>query len=259
MIIKSAKYVDYCRFYTIFAPYKMKMTTKDNILKYAQVHDTFSASSIAIDCELNVVTVRQYLSALFREGKLERVGKGVYANRHKQSFVYKPSDEARNIYNFLKLTLPFADFCVYDGNIISPIQHHLSINNAIYVETNRDVVETVFGRLKDDGKKVFRQPDAQFVYDYVDLRTHCLIVKPLVSESPTAMIDGIIVPTLEKILVDIQADADFDYLRGIESQNMFNLAFDLFSINLQRLLRYARRRNVEQRTRKLIDGVKRYD
>ena len=59
--------------------------------------------------------------------------------------------------------------------------------------------------------------------------------------------------------MDIQADADFDYLRGIESQNMFNLAFELFSINLQRLLRYARRRNVEQRTRKLIDGVKRYD
>lgn len=235
------------------------MTTKENILKYAQSHDTFSAMSIAIDCELNLNTVRQYLSALFREGKLERIGKGEYANRHKQSFAYKPSDKAKNIYDFLKSNLPFADFCVYDGSIISPIQHHLSINNAIYVETNRDIVETVFGRLKEGRKGVFRQPDAQFVYDYIDLKSSCIIVKTLVSESPTTKTNGIVVPTLEKMLVDIQADADFDYLMGAESQNMFNLAFDLFSINLQRLMRYARRRNIEQEINKLIDGTQRYD
>lgn len=228
-------------------------------MKYAQSHDTFSVMSVAIDCELSIVTVRQYLSILFKEGKIERIGKGQYTDRHKQSFVYKPSDEAKNIYDFLKSSLPFADLCVYDGNIISPIQHHLSINNAIYVETNRDVVETVFGRLKENRKEVFRQPDARFLYDYIDLKAPCIIVKTLVSESPTSKIDGIIVPTLEKMLVDIQADADFDYLRGAESQNMFNLAFDLFSINLQRLMRYARRRNIEQKIKKLIDGTQKYD
>ena len=215
--------------------------------------------SIAIDCELNLNTVRQSLSALFKEGKIERIGKGQYANRHKQNFAYNPSDKAKSIYDFLKSSLPFADFCVYDGNIISPIQHHLSINNAIYVETNRDVVETVFGRLKENRKEIFRQPNARFVYDYIDLKAPCIIVKTLVSESPTTKTNGIVVPTLEKMLVDTQTDADFDYLRGAESQNMFNLAFDLFSINLQRLMRYARRRNIEQTIKKLIDGTQRYD
>lgn len=31
-------------------------------------------------------------------------------------------------------------------------------------------------------------------------------------------IEGIRVPTLEKLLVDTQKDADFDYLQGAESQ-----------------------------------------
>jgi hypothetical protein len=49
------------------------------------------------------------------------------------------------------------------------------------------------------------------------------------------------VPTLEKLLVDTQKDADFDYLRGVESLNMYWLAFDQYSINTQKLLRYAKR------------------
>ena len=68
-------------------------------------------------------------------------------------------------------------------------------------------------------------------------------------------VEGICVPTLEKMLIDTQKDADFDYLRGTESQYMFQLAFDLYTINTQRLLRYARRRNIEQETQELINLI----
>lgn len=235
------------------------MNIKSVISQYASGNNVISASDISMACAINIVTARQYLSALFRAGNLERVGAGLYSLRRRQDFLYSPPATVRKIYKTLKSALPFADFCVYDGSIIAPIQHHLSINNAIYVETNRDVVETVFGKLKDGGKDVFRQPDAQFVYDYIDLRKKCIIVKTLVSESPMMTVDGIVVPTLEKLLVDIQADADFDYLRGEESQNMFNQAFSLFSINVQRLMRYSRRRNLEQKIQSLTDSAKLYD
>ncbi len=235
------------------------MNIKSVISQYANGHGVICARDVSVDCTINIVTVRQYLSALFRAGNLERVGAGLYSLRRRQDFSYSPSTTVAETYKTLKSALPFADFCVYDGSIIAPIQHHLSINNAIYVETNRDVVDTVFGKLKNDGQTVFRQPDAQFVYDYIDLRKQCFIVKALVSESPTMTVDGIVIPTLEKLLVDIQADADFDYLRGAESQNMFNQAFSLFSINIQRLMRYSRRRNLEQKIQSLADSAKLYD
>ena len=45
-------------------------------------------------------------------------------------------------------------------------------------------MESVFARLKEKHKKVYRQPDATFVNDYIDLREPCVIVKTLVTESP---------------------------------------------------------------------------
>jgi hypothetical protein len=188
-----------------------------------------------------------------KEGELVRVGHGEYAIAQKQTFTYKPSAMALKIYEELKKELPFTDFCVYDGDILSPIQHHLSINHAIYVETNRDAVESVFGRLKESYNKVYRQPDAAFMNDYIDLREEIIIVKALVTESPLMEVDGIKVPTLEKLLVDTQKDPDFDYLRGSESVNMYQLAFDLYFINTQRLLRYARRRGISQEINELIN------
>lgn len=225
---------------------------KRQIMEVAQSNPSINANNLAIDYGMNIVTARQYLSTLAKEKELVRVAQGEYAIAKKQAFTYNPSDKVKEMYSNLKTELPFADFCIYDGNILTTIQHHLSINNAIYVETNRDAVESVFGRLKNQHKNVYRQPDASFMYDYIDLREECIIVKTLVTESPLMIVDNIKVPTLEKLLVDTQKDADFDYLRGAESQNMFELAFDLYTINTQRLMRYARRRNISHEINSLI-------
>ena len=48
---------------------------------------------------------------------------------------------------------------------------------------------------------------------------------------------------LEKLLVDIRCDADFDYLAGSEAFRMLDNAISLFTINITKLLRYAGRRH----------------
>jgi hypothetical protein len=121
------------------------------------------------------------------------------------------------------------------------------MNHAIYVETNRDAVDAVFSRLKSMHKQVYRQPDTKFMSDYVDLATECIIVKPLVTESPVTEANGVPSPMLEKLLVDILKDADFDYLHGIEYDYMLENAIDQYSISTSRLTRYARRRGIQDR------------
>lgn len=232
--------------------------SKRQILDYARENQRVNVSFLALS-GMKPVTARQYLSSLAKDKELVRVAQGEYALPDKQSFSYTPSEEAKKIYDGLKSELPFTDFCIYDGSILSPIQHHLSINNAIYVETNRDAVESVFARLKEQHKDVYRQPDSAFMYDYVDLRNQCIIVKTLVTEAPLMTIDGIRVPTLEKMLVDIQKDADFDYVRGAESQYMYQIAFDLYTINTQRLMRYARRRGISQEIQILLNQANNND
>lgn len=94
------------------------------------------------------------------------------------------------------------------------------------------------------------------MYDYVDLRNECIIVKTLVTESPMMNVGSMKVPTLEKLLVDTQKDADFDYLRGSESYNMFQQAFDLFTINTTKMMRYAKRRGIDKVIRDLTNQTK---
>lgn len=52
------------------------------------------------------------------------------------------------------------------------------------------------------------------------------------------------VPTLEKLLVDINVDEDFYYLQGSEAFYILRNAAEKNVINRSRLLRYARRRYV---------------
>lgn len=55
---------------------------------------------------------------------------------------------------------------------------------------------------------------------------------------------------------DTQKDADFDYLRGSESLNIYQLAFNQYTINTQRLMRYAKRRSISQEIQELVNQTK---
>jgi len=227
--------------------------TKRTILDYTARYHRVSAPSLASEYGMKSVTARQYLSKMAKMNNLVRIGHGEYALPQKQQFRYTPSKEVKKIYEGLVAELPFTDFCIYDGTILTSLQHHLSINHAIYVETNRDAVDSVFSRLKENHREVFRKPNATMMRDYVDLRNQCIIVKPLVTESPLTSNDGVKVPTLEKLLVDILKDDDFDYLRGTEEYNMYQMALDLYAINIPKLMRYARRRGISQKVSLLIN------
>ena len=89
--------------------------------------------------------------------------------------------------------------------------------------------------------------------DYVDLGEKSIIVKALTTESPVIMIDGVRMPTLEKILVDINADPDFYYLQGDESFYIMQNALSLYSINTPKMLRYASRRGIRETLKTILN------
>lgn len=231
------------------------MTGVNYILNYADNHEIMSVSDIVAAYGLKPATVRQHLSRLSTSGDIVRVGYGKYKRETtKEVFPIKVFDKVKSIYNKLRSALPFADFCVYSGRVYESLQHHLSINHAIYVETNRDTVESVFFLLKEAFSNVYKQPSAEFMSDYVDLRNDCIIVKTLVTESPLVKVEDVPSPTIEKILVDILKDPDLNYLRGMEYNYMVDTALSLYRVSTSKLLRYARRRNVQQQIATLLDN-----
>lgn len=232
------------------------LTIEKAILDYALNAKNFRFEQIIEHLGINPNSARQYLSKLSKLNKLDRIGNGEYRLHSKQSFYYAPAELALKINKLMKRDFPFADFCVYDGSIFSPLYHNIALNNAIYVETNRDVVEAAFHKLKETGLPVFKQPDSDFMADYVDLKETCIIVKSLVTEAPVTTHKDIAVPTLEKLLVDILKDKDLFYMQGYEYLRILDNAMSLFNINMSCLLRYSRRRGCDKEIRNCIELVK---
>ena len=108
-----------------------------------------------------------YLFKLVNENRLVRTGRGMYAEVMKQTFAPKPVKEVKEIYE------------LYQGEIIAPLQHHLSSNRIIYAETNRDSTETVFNFLKGKQRNAYLRPDKKMIYRYVDLDSRVFFVKIL--------------------------------------------------------------------------------
>ena len=73
-----------------------------------------------------------------------------------------------------------------------------------------------------------------------------IFVKPLISESPVYEQGGVIVPELEKMLVDYDADKEYATLSDSDIQKEFQRAFEVYPVNTSRLLRYAGRKGKKE-------------
>ena len=221
----------------------------NNIMNYANSLQQFTVddmpSEVTTGIERN--TLSWHLSNLCRQGRLRRIGRGIYTVNLSNTYQVKASARARSLYKALSTQFPYADFCVYTGNVITPLLHDLTPNNTVYIETNREVTESVFNVLLPKYKgRLFLSPTKKIASTYIDFGRENIIVKPLVTESPL-MLDGKVpVPTIEKLLVDTRVDADFYYLHGYENMEMLRTAITHYDVNLTRLLRYADRRNEKE-------------
>lgn len=223
---------------------------KSHILEYAKGHSPFTSSELAAATPETMLqsraTLEWYLSQLTKKGKLVRIGKGRYSSNALSPFVPNESETDKDLSVILQQWYPEATFCVYKGTIFAPLQHHLAYNAITYIETKRELTEILFHRFQDEGRRVFHRPDKKVFYDYIDISQPGLIIKPMVSGSPLQVINGVTMPMLEKILVDIRCDSDFDYMGGGEAFRMLENAASLFTFNTTKLLRYAGRRHCRE-------------
>lgn len=189
-------------------------------------------------------TLYWYLNKLTREHRLSRISRGIYAVSGQIEFVPEVTADMVAAHEILYHELPFSSFCLYKGTELASYLHNIATNNVLYVETERDSCESAFNMLKQKGYTCYIRPGKDMIYHYIDLADNVVFIKPLPSESPLQAVQGLTVPTLEKLLVDINVDEDFYYLQGSEAFYILRNAAEKNVINRSRLLRYARRRYV---------------
>jgi hypothetical protein len=131
---------------------------------------------------------------------------------------------------------------------------HQPARNLSVLDVEKEATEAIFNHLSDQFPgKVFLDPSREVVENYALRLADSIIVFPMISRSPTRLIQGIPFPLLEKILVDIFVDEDrFFLFHGQELVNIFETAFKTYKISERKLLWYAQRRHAKKQIRKFI-------
>lgn len=137
----------------------MSNETKSAILNFAKKHHDFNIDDLFEDLSksmnINSSSLLWHLFKLVNSNVLIRTSHGMYAKVKKPIFSPKPADDIIEVSNLLQTNLPFAKFCIYQGEITSLLQHDLSSNRIIFVETERNSAETIFDFLKGERRLVF--------------------------------------------------------------------------------------------------------
>ena len=84
-----------------------------------------------------------------------------------------------------------------------------------------------------------------------------LIVRSLNSRAPLDKNkDGILEPTIEKIMIDLYKDKLYEFVQGKELEYIYTNIFDSYSINLKKLYSYAKDRVILEQYKDYIMKLK---
>lgn len=205
--------------------------------------------------DVSAGTVHVLLNRLVDSGKLAKIGRGLFSasDNKKPPYVYTPSDTENEISVALKRKFPFLTYCVWKANAITPFMQHIPSMSFLLVDVERIAMEAVFQYLQGQypERMILLNPSQSDCERYLNM-DNIIVVRPLIAEAPLSSYKGINLPTIEKILVDIVSDKEFDYAGGAELHHIYNNAFESVDVNQKKLLRYASRRNKKERIEQIL-------
>jgi len=180
---------------------------------------------------------------LVKSGELTRIGRGIFAFTKLSEFSHNLRKEDIVTYKKLHKKFPFTSICIWNTSIFNHFMNHQLFKYYTLVEVERIAMESVFHFLTETKSGVLIDPSSEIMDRYAGRDSNTVIVIPMVSQAPLLNQDGVITPSLEKILVDVFCDpVIFAAEQGSELPLIFLKAFKQFRINISRMLRYAKRR-----------------
>ena len=236
----------------------MAETLEQHIERYFRESERLSKQKLVLSIKEDFPhwsenTINMYLSKLKKKGKISTPSKGIYELGSISLFKPEVSTALKKIYNKIKREFPFITYCVWDSAWFNSLMRHQPFRHYIVVEVEKEASEPVFGFLNETLKNVFLNPDEEIFTRYIQNLDDVVIVKNMVSEAPLTEVQKIVVPALEKLLVDMLADTNLLSAQQNETEFIMKTAMNKFAINEMKMKRYALRRNRENEVEKLIN------
>lgn len=236
----------------------MDNTIENKIPSYFEEHRTISKKDLVARIlkdfpHLKESSINVYLSKLKKGGILKNPTRGIYSMKGKEEFYPVIDAKLKRLFNKIKKDYPFIDYCIWNTIWLNDLMRHQPFKFYTIIELEKDVTESVFYKLKDQGKQVFIEPNAETFELYIHNSDDVIILKHLVSEAPVIETKNIVIPSLEKLLVDMITDTNLYAAQQGELDFIYQSAFGKFEINQGKMKRYAQRRNREKEVENWIN------
>lgn len=205
---------------------------------------------------LKQTTLNWRIYDLVEKGVLERIGKGNFKVGQNTLFTPVLDKKSKTLYKKISSEYPYIEFCIWNTNLLNEFTLHQSNKHFTLVEIEKDTAESIYYFLKEENNNVFLNPDSNILENFIFNVNNPIIVKFLVSESPLQKIINYNTITLEKILVDVFCDEElFSIYQGREKHHIFKEAFEKYTINQTKLLRYSSRRGKRNEIENYINQI----
>lgn len=194
---------------------------------------------------------------LLKEGIIERTGYKKYGIRNNRTdYVPDLNEFTQKVYSLIKQKKPFLKCCVWRTSALNEFTRHQAGKFMVMVEVERIGVEAVFDLLRDNHENVFLNPTDKEIDFYISALDEAIVVVPLISEAPTQEVNQIETITIEKLLVDILSEEKLYQSAQSERSRIIFEANSKYTINMNKLLRYASRRRkkefIEQKIKEVL-------
>ena len=198
-------------------------------------------------------TINMYLSRLKKKGVIHSPSRGIYELDRHASFQPNISTTLKRIFNKIKREFPYIAFCVWDTVWLHDFMRHQPFKHYIVLEVEKDACESVFGYLSETMKNIFLNPDEELFDRYISNLDSVVIIKNMVSEAPLIEEQKVIIPSLEKLLVDMLIDTALFSAQQSEKEFIMRSVVKKYTLNELKMRRYAIRRNRTREINELIN------
>lgn len=203
--------------------------------------------------ELSDSSFYKQLSLLIKNGELVRVGDGVYSfsSKNLMPYTHEYSSLAIDVASFMRDQYPLVDFSIMELTQLNDFLNHQIAHNVLFLSVESDVKEFVFDSLKERYfGKVLIDPNLETYNHYWS--DGVIVINKLVTEAPKGNKISWHA-RLEKVLVDLIANHLFaSSISESEYPTIYENAFSMYAIDESCLFRYAKRRAVDGKIKKLI-------
>ncbi|MBX2949281.1 MAG: hypothetical protein KF704_08375 [Crocinitomicaceae bacterium] len=240
----------------------MKINLKNTILNYFESQKQLSREDLLLRLtndfpQLSKGSISVYLSRLKKNGFIKNPYRGIYALSDTKEFNPQIELQLKKIYNKIYNRFPFITFCIWNTRWLNDLMKCEPFKYLIIIEVEKESSEQVFQLLNEELKNVYLNPNEETLDRYIySNNNESVIVKNLITEAPILEKDKIIIPTLEKILIDLIADKDIFLAQQSELNTIYQIARSEYTLSISKVNRYAMRRNKEAELRNNIIGIK---